>query len=172
MAGVTYTLGDLARRIDARIEGDASVVVTGLGSIEHAHPGDLTHLSSRAYRRFLAQYPSHRGNSSRRRSGAMPNARAGRAQPLPRVCASVASVQERSAGHCGNTSHLRSVDPSAQIGAAVSIGAKRSRGRAMSHRRSRDHRRQLRDRRCVRTGRDGAVDGFGDVVPTRSNRRA
>jgi UDP-3-O-[3-hydroxymyristoyl] glucosamine N-acyltransferase len=53
MAGVTYTLGDLAQRIDARVEGDASVVVTGLGSIEHARAGDLTHLSSRTYRRFL-----------------------------------------------------------------------------------------------------------------------
>jgi UDP-3-O-[3-hydroxymyristoyl] glucosamine N-acyltransferase len=53
MAGVTYTVGDLAQRIDARIEGDARVLVTGLGSLEHAQPGDLTHLSSRAYRRFL-----------------------------------------------------------------------------------------------------------------------
>jgi UDP-3-O-[3-hydroxymyristoyl] glucosamine N-acyltransferase len=53
MAPVTYTLGDLAQRIDARVAGDASVVVTGLGSIERARPGDLTHLSSRTYRRFL-----------------------------------------------------------------------------------------------------------------------
>ena len=53
MAGVTYTLGDLAQRIDARVEGDAGALVTGLGSLEHAEPGDLTHLSSRAYRRFL-----------------------------------------------------------------------------------------------------------------------
>lgn len=54
MAGITYTLGDLAQRIDARVEGDASVAVTGLGSIERARPGDLTHLSSRTYRRYLA----------------------------------------------------------------------------------------------------------------------
>ncbi len=59
MAGVTFTLGDLAQRIDAcgidaRVEGDAGAIITGLGSLEHAEPGDLTHLSSRAYRRLLA----------------------------------------------------------------------------------------------------------------------
>ena len=54
MAGITYTLGDLAQRIDARVEGDPDALVTGLGSIERAQPGDLTHLSSRAYRQHLA----------------------------------------------------------------------------------------------------------------------
>jgi UDP-3-O-[3-hydroxymyristoyl] glucosamine N-acyltransferase len=53
MAGVTYTLGELAQRIDARVEGDAGALVSGLGSLANATPGQLTHLSSRAYRRFL-----------------------------------------------------------------------------------------------------------------------
>jgi UDP-3-O-[3-hydroxymyristoyl] glucosamine N-acyltransferase len=53
MAGVTYTLGELAQRIDARVEGDAGALVSGLGSLSSAEPGQLTHLSSRAYRRFL-----------------------------------------------------------------------------------------------------------------------
>ncbi|HTL00048.1 MAG TPA: UDP-3-O-(3-hydroxymyristoyl)glucosamine N-acyltransferase [Pseudomonadales bacterium] len=53
MAGVTYTLGELAQRIDARVEGDAGAFVNGLGSLNTAAPGQLTHLSSRAYRRFL-----------------------------------------------------------------------------------------------------------------------
>ncbi len=55
MAGVTFTLGDLARRVDARVEGDPDAFVTGLGSLATAQPGDLTHLSSRTYRRFLPE---------------------------------------------------------------------------------------------------------------------
>ena len=53
MPGVTYTLGELAQRIGARVVGDADAAVTGLGSLVNAKAGDLTHLSSRAYRRFL-----------------------------------------------------------------------------------------------------------------------
>ena len=53
MAGVAFTLAELARRIDARVEGDPEAIVTGLGSLATATPGQLTHLSSRAYRRFL-----------------------------------------------------------------------------------------------------------------------
>jgi len=55
MAGVTFTLGELARRIDARVEGDPDAVVSGLASLANARPGDLTHLSSRGYRRFLPE---------------------------------------------------------------------------------------------------------------------
>ena len=55
MAGVTYTLGELAQRIDARVEGDAGALISGLGSLSNAAPGELTHLSSRAYRQFLPQ---------------------------------------------------------------------------------------------------------------------
>src|SRR5262245_35680943 len=52
MVGVALTLAELALRINARVEGDANAVVTGLGSLATAHPGQLTHLSRRAYRPF------------------------------------------------------------------------------------------------------------------------
>jgi len=55
MAGVAFTLAELAKRIDARVEGDPNAIVTGLGSLATASPGQLTHLSSRAYRRHLPQ---------------------------------------------------------------------------------------------------------------------
>ena len=48
------TLAEVAERIGAAVVGDAEAVVGGLGSLEHAAEGDLTHLSSPAYRRFLA----------------------------------------------------------------------------------------------------------------------
>src|SRR3954470_24152473 len=53
MAGGTFTLGELALRIDARVEGDPAARVGRLGSLPTALPGELTHLSSRAYRQFL-----------------------------------------------------------------------------------------------------------------------
>jgi|GEM_PF-3286524 len=53
MAGVTYTLGEPAHRIDARVEGDAGVFVSGLASLTRARPRQLSHLSNRTYRRFL-----------------------------------------------------------------------------------------------------------------------
>ena len=53
------TLADIAAALaeslagGAVLHGDGSLVVTSLAPIETAGPGDLTHLSGRAYRRFL-----------------------------------------------------------------------------------------------------------------------
>ena len=56
-AGRTLTeiASTLAKSLDggAAVHGDGNVVVNGLAPIETAGPGDLTHLSGRAYRRFL-----------------------------------------------------------------------------------------------------------------------
>jgi UDP-3-O-[3-hydroxymyristoyl] glucosamine N-acyltransferase len=54
MRPVCIRLGDIADRIGARVLGDPDVEVTGLGSLDSAGPGQLTHLSSRKYRRHLA----------------------------------------------------------------------------------------------------------------------
>ena len=54
------TLADIAAALDASLDGgaalhgDGEVVVTGLAPIATARAGDLTHLSGRAYRRFLS----------------------------------------------------------------------------------------------------------------------
>lgn len=50
---MAFTLAEIAERIGAEIVGDPEAVVRGLGALEHAGAGDLTHLSSVAYRRFL-----------------------------------------------------------------------------------------------------------------------
>ena len=50
-----FTLAEIAKRIDAELVGDSDAVVIGLGSLETAKPGQLTHLSSPTYRRFLPQ---------------------------------------------------------------------------------------------------------------------
>ena len=50
------TVKDIAAAIDGAVEirGDGEVEITGLGSIDTAIPGQITHLSSRSYRRFLS----------------------------------------------------------------------------------------------------------------------
>lgn len=53
--GPTFTLAELAVALEARLVGDGDVVVTGLGSLASATRGQLSHLSSPAYRDQLAQ---------------------------------------------------------------------------------------------------------------------
>jgi len=43
------TTAEIAARVNGEVEGDASVVITGLGSIESAKPGDLVFISSEKY---------------------------------------------------------------------------------------------------------------------------
>jgi UDP-3-O-[3-hydroxymyristoyl] glucosamine N-acyltransferase len=50
----SFTLGALADELDAGLVGDADVVITGLGSLEAAIAGQISHYSSSAYKNFLA----------------------------------------------------------------------------------------------------------------------
>ena len=49
-----FTLAEIAERIGATVFGDCGAKVNSLGSLEHANPGQLTHFSNPAYKRFLA----------------------------------------------------------------------------------------------------------------------
>lgn len=49
-----FTLAEVAERIGAVVDGDGGALVSRLGSLENAECGELAHLSSPAYRRFLA----------------------------------------------------------------------------------------------------------------------
>ncbi|HKO03519.1 MAG TPA: UDP-3-O-(3-hydroxymyristoyl)glucosamine N-acyltransferase [Candidatus Acidoferrales bacterium] len=46
-------LGEIAKRLDCRLEGDAGIEITGVAGIESAAPGTLTFLSNPKYRRQL-----------------------------------------------------------------------------------------------------------------------
>ena len=48
------TLDELARRLDCRLEGDGSIVVTRVAGIDEAGPGDLTFLTNQKYANRLA----------------------------------------------------------------------------------------------------------------------
>lgn len=54
MSDFTFTLDELARALSARLTGDPAVTITGLASLATADAGDLSHLSSPAYRDHLA----------------------------------------------------------------------------------------------------------------------
>jgi UDP-3-O-[3-hydroxymyristoyl] glucosamine N-acyltransferase len=49
-----YSLGELASRLGARLVGDPEIRIHGIASLASAQPGQLSHLSSPAYRTQLA----------------------------------------------------------------------------------------------------------------------
>ncbi len=53
MTGRSFTLRELARRVDGRVAGDAASVINGLGSLSTAVAGQISHLSNPAYRADL-----------------------------------------------------------------------------------------------------------------------
>ena len=54
MGESSFTLEELAKHVGAHVTGNPEVVISGLGSLETALSGQLSHLSSAAYRRYLA----------------------------------------------------------------------------------------------------------------------
>ena len=48
-----FTLAQLAERVHGSVAGDPGTLISGLGSLETAQPGEISHLSSPAYRRYL-----------------------------------------------------------------------------------------------------------------------
>ena len=55
MTRPSYTAAELARELDARVEGDPDVVLHTLAPLDAAPPGSLSHLSSAAWRNRLAE---------------------------------------------------------------------------------------------------------------------
>ena len=55
MSGPAFTLAALAETAGARCVGDPDTLITGLGSLADASPGQLSHLSSASYRDLLSQ---------------------------------------------------------------------------------------------------------------------
>lgn len=47
-------LGDIAQRLECKLEGDAGIDITGVAGIEEAAPGQLTFLANRRYRPAVA----------------------------------------------------------------------------------------------------------------------
>ncbi|HSG91266.1 MAG TPA: UDP-3-O-(3-hydroxymyristoyl)glucosamine N-acyltransferase [Pseudomonadales bacterium] len=54
MTGRAFTARELAAHVNGRLLGDPETLITGLAPLDRAAPGDLSHLSSPAWRRHLA----------------------------------------------------------------------------------------------------------------------
>jgi len=50
---MSHTLGDIAKTIGAELEGDPGCEIKGVGTLEHAQPGEISFLSNRRYAPFL-----------------------------------------------------------------------------------------------------------------------
>ena len=50
---MALTLGEVAAAVDAELQGDAGVAVTGVATLEQAGPGDVSFLTNAHYRRYL-----------------------------------------------------------------------------------------------------------------------
>lgn len=50
---MVLTLGEVARATDTRLRGDASVIITGVATLQNAQPGQISFLSNPRYRKFL-----------------------------------------------------------------------------------------------------------------------
>jgi UDP-3-O-[3-hydroxymyristoyl] glucosamine N-acyltransferase len=50
---VAARLGEIARTLGAELRGDADLLISGVGTLQHATPGQLSFLSNPAYRRYL-----------------------------------------------------------------------------------------------------------------------
>ena len=51
---MSYTLGELANKIDAELQGDADCIIEGIATITSAQAGQLTFLSNRQYKKYLS----------------------------------------------------------------------------------------------------------------------
>ena len=50
----SYTLGELADRVQARLHGDAACVISRVATLRNAAPGAISFLANASYRRYLA----------------------------------------------------------------------------------------------------------------------
>src|SRR5579872_1074756 len=50
---ITLTLGELAEKTQATVQGDAATTISGVGAITHAKQGEITFLDNKKFRRLL-----------------------------------------------------------------------------------------------------------------------
>ena len=115
------TLADLAVRLGCRLEGDGSIEVVRVASLEDAGPGDLSFLANA---RYAARLPDTQASAVIVHPSveAAPCARLETDQPYLAFAEAVEVLTP--AGRPAPGVHaLAAVDPSADIGPGVSIGA-------------------------------------------------
>ena len=118
---MVFTLAEVAERIGARVVGDPDATVRRLGSLETARAGDLTHLSSAAYRRFLADTSATAVILSERDVADCPTHALVTGNPY-HAYAVASTLFETRPGAVPGVHAQAVVDPSARLGKGVSVG--------------------------------------------------
>ena len=117
----SFRLGELAERLDAKLVGDASVRVAGMGALRTAKPGQVTHLSNPAYRAGLAETRASAVILRERDADLCPTNALVVADPYL-AFAQVSRLWERPAALNEGVHSNACIDPSAQVAADAGIG--------------------------------------------------
>ena len=114
-------LGELAERLGAKLVGDANLTISGMGALYTARPGQVTHLSSPAYREGLAATQASAVILRREDAAACPTNALVVADPYL-AFARASRLWERPAVLNEGVHPSASIDPSAQVDASARIG--------------------------------------------------
>ena len=115
------TLADLAQRLSCRLEGEGTIEITRVASLEDAGPGDVTFLANP---RYASQVAATRASAVIADASltAAPCAILRTSQPYLAFAAAVTALAPPDTASRG-ISPLATVDPSAELGPDVSLGA-------------------------------------------------
>ena len=118
----SYTLGELADLLDARLEGDGSVMIDGLASLREASPGKLSFLSNPAYVSQLAESRASAIIIEQRFSDACPSSKLISEKPYVAFARATRLFDNAPVAAAG-VHESAVIHPSAVLGSDVSIGA-------------------------------------------------
>ena len=125
----SYTVAEIAARIAARVTGDAAVMIDGLGALPTAVAGQISHLSNRAFRKYLATTRASAVLLRDNDAAACPTVALIVSDPYVAYAqvSALFAAQSRAAQGCHPSSvvdHTARIAASASIGAGVVIGAR------------------------------------------------
>ncbi|MCZ6889175.1 MAG: UDP-3-O-(3-hydroxymyristoyl)glucosamine N-acyltransferase [Gammaproteobacteria bacterium] len=115
------TVAEIARYIDAEVAGDGAAVIDGLGSLQSARAGELSHLSSPSYRQYLSGTKATGVILAKDDAADCPTNALIVANPYYAFACASQLFEERPRGQPG-VHEAAVVDPEANLGANVSVG--------------------------------------------------
>lgn len=124
---MSYTIGELADLVGAKLHGDADSTVDRVATLHDAEPGSISFLSNNSYRKYLANTSATAVILTENFLGECPVAALVCDNPYlayARISAYINPVAEKKCGRdeTASVSDSASVDPTAWIGPGVAIG--------------------------------------------------
>ena len=119
-AGVS--LSELARRTGATLDGDGSVLISRVATLEHAQAGDIAFLAHPKYRHQLASTRAGAVIVAPDAAGAAPLPKLGSGNPYATYARAAAILHPAAVAAAGVDASAR-IDPSARVATSASVGA-------------------------------------------------